>query len=147
MISKIYYTIWSDIIRQLKQSHKISSNLEKQYIYLIYGYISNILGVSFAAFMLIIQYHFFNIIPVFYKINYILVDNISVDRMVKFFILYDIPVFVLNYFLVLYKKRYESFIYKYEFYQGKYFLKWFVFFSVFTTILIIILAINTESWI
>lgn len=144
---KIYYTIWSDIIRQIKESPKISQELKKRTIIIIYGYISNILGVGFAALMIIIQYHFFNIIPIFYKINYILVDNVSVDRMLKFIILYDIPVFALNYFLVLHKKKYESFIYRYEFYQGKYFFKWFLLFSILASALLMIVAGNTESWI
>ena len=113
----------------------------------MYGYFSNILGVGFAAFMLIIQYHFFNIIPVFYKINYNLVDNITADKMLKFFVLYDIPVYVLNYYLILHKKKYESFIYKYEFYQGKYFLKWFILLSIVLSVLIMIVAGNTEPWI
>ena len=143
MISKIYYTIWSDVIRQLKLSQKLPTNLHKLYIYIIIGYVSNFLGVSFATFMIIIQYHFFNIIPIFYKINYVLVDNSGIDMMLKFIILYDIPVFILNYFLILHNDRYESFIYKYKFYNGKYFLKWFVILSVFSTIIFIIVALNT----
>ena len=147
MITKIYYTIWSDLIRQIRESPKHNSAFEKKYLYIMYGYISNILGVGFAAFMLIIQYHSFNIIPIFYKINYILVDNITADKMLKFFVLYDIPVYVLNYYLIFHKKKYESFIYKYEFYQGKYFLKWFILLSIVLSVLFMIVAGNTEPWI
>ena len=118
MITRMYYTIWSDCIKQIK-SVPASKSRWKIYSLTI---MSLLMGVNLMFLSTIFQRHILGIYIYHLEINFF--SGNTINTILESFILFMLPMMLINYFLIFRKDRYLRFIDKYKFYNGKYFLKY-----------------------
>lgn len=111
----LYYRIWMDCIKRISS---IESNKEdwqeKSMICMTIAMAANIHLIMVILQKNIIGYYF-------YEIN---ISSLSdhLNYMLTMIILYLLPFAGINYGLIFYRKRYEKFMEKYPYYNGKLFL-------------------------
>jgi hypothetical protein len=110
-MKRTYYTIWVDILILFR------SGPNKNWKY--YALLLISLGMSFnlATIMTIIQLSFGYY---FYDLDFI--PDFPFSGVLKFVVLFLLPPTIINYFLVFRGRRYESFLKKYNYHNGKFFL-------------------------
>jgi hypothetical protein len=118
MIAKIYYTIWTDCIKKI-QTVPASKNNWKLYSFLI---LSNVMGLNLVFLSAILpNYIIWNYLS-YFKIDCF--KGNTLDSLFNGLILFMLPMFLINYFLVFRNDRYKVFIEKYQSYNGNYFKKY-----------------------
>jgi hypothetical protein len=132
-MKNLYYKIVVDLIYQMQ------STPEKRGMWKFYTMIG--MSISLAINIFIIRI----LIEQLFKINLPEVDieffnEEKINSFSSFFIMYMMFPFLLNYFLILYNKRYENLILKYNNSNGK-LCKIYILTSLFSPFLLIILAL------
>ena len=117
MISRIYYTIWSDCIRQIKT---VPSN-KSDWKFITMTTMSFLMGVNLAFLLLLISSL---IIKFTFTIDIDILPGTSLDAALSFFLTFILPMMMINYFLIFKNDRYLTFVDKYKFYNGQYFKKY-----------------------
>jgi hypothetical protein len=77
------------------------------------------MALQFLIFMLLLQKVILRV-PLFYKIDVSILPSDKLNYFLDFFILFLMPILLLNYFLIFFNNRYERLIEKYEYHHGKY---------------------------
>ena len=99
-----YYEIWADVIDKAKNTNNGKSNRDKMLTLLVAFSIAQ--GFNLACIYFFISY--------FIKFNPLIDFNIFtgsyLDTALSGFITFYLPFFVINYFLIFHKKKYERFI-------------------------------------
>lgn len=117
---KIYYTIWVDCILQLRKqpSNKYSWKWKSMIMISIAMALNLMLLLTvFGKFFTFLKY---------YIIEIDIFPGYNLDALLGFFILFGFPISIFNYFFVFHKKKYEKVTKKYKFYNGRYFLTYFL---------------------
>ena len=115
---KLYYKIWVDAITKIRN---FDDYMWKSKTLIT---ISFWMGVVFMVFVAIFEHDILGF--TFYKLN---LDNYIAKPWCDLFesiLLFFMPFIVINYFLIFYKKRYETLLKKYEYKNGKYFTTFFL---------------------
>ena len=120
MISRIYYTIWSDCIRQIKT---VPSN-KSDWKFNTMTTMSFLMGVNLAYLLLLISSL---IIKFTFTIDIDILLGTSLDTDLSIFLTFIMPMIVLNYFLIFKDDRYLTFVDEYKFYNGQYFKNYMLF--------------------
>jgi hypothetical protein len=108
-----YYILWAEAFCRYKNSHKD----DKSWAFKVFQMYTFINGINLAT--LIIWLRILDIwIPPKFEIN--VFPGTLLDKVFEFFILFWLPCIIINYFLIMRKKRYNFIINKYEKYQNKY---------------------------
>lgn len=116
----LYYKIWVDAIVKLR-SRPQNAGMWK---YLAMAFMSMSMAINFIFIMAILQRNVFN--TDFYSLEVNIFPGTILNSFSSFFILFLLPMLLLNYFLIFYKNRYESVIEKYEYRNGKLFITYFL---------------------
>jgi hypothetical protein len=132
-IKNIYYSVWSDLILGLQNKNRLKS--EKWFILF---FMSFCLGLNYAPIIFLLPksidpFVFFREIRFF--------DSDFLNTLVHGLILFLLPGYIVNYFLVFYKKKYEKFTKKYEYQNLKYFMRYLTISAVIPCSLLIIFLI------
>ena len=120
MFAKIYYTIWSDGIKQMEIVGSKKTIFWKLYLNLI---ISSAMFVKLLFISAIVPKKFIWDYILYLKIDYF--KGYTLDALFNGLIL-TLIFFLVNYFLVFRNDRYKTFMEDYKFYHGKYCLRYIV---------------------
>jgi hypothetical protein len=101
-----YYEIWADVIDKAKNTNNGKSNRDKMLTLLVAFSIAQ--GFNMASIYFVISY-FIKFNPL---IDFDIFPGSYFDIALSGFISFYLPFFIINYFLIFYRKRYERFIYK-----------------------------------
>lgn len=129
---KLYYHIWIDCIEKLKSQEKNKSDWKlKSMITMTFA-----MTFNFVFLMVILQKEFFGY---FYEINVPALSGFQ-NYIVTILTLYVLPLVTANYLLIFRRNRYEKYIDKYPFKNGKLIIKYFLI-SIFTPIVFLWIAV------
>lgn len=117
MIKKFYYSVWTDCILQL-QKNPLNKKSWKWYSLFV---MSSCLGFNFV-FILTILPRSLHLTDFFRETTFF--ESKFLDTFTHALILYLLPEYIINYFLVFYKNKYTVFIKKYKFHNGKLFIRY-----------------------
>ena len=121
MIKRFYYSVWSDCILKM-QSVSFSKKSWKFYSLLL---MSMCMAMNFMFIMGLIQNKRIGL-NYFYKLNIDIFPGNKLDAFVSFFILFLLPMLIINYLLVFRKNQYQIIINRGKKYDGKLFFKYFL---------------------
>jgi|ERR1035437_6225601 hypothetical protein len=136
MIKKFYYTVWTDVILQL-QKNPLQKKSWKWYSLFVMSFC---FGANYVPLLLLFPNNFnpFRLFSEFHIFNSDFL-NILIHSMIIFLL----PGYILNYFFVFYKKKYEKFTKEYKFHNGKLFMRYMLMsFMVPVLLLVIVLFIK-----
>ncbi len=127
---KIYYKICVDTIFKSQNTNK------EDWKFSTIIFLSGFLGLIFISLSIFIKkvlpdYFTFSIYPENYTMK-------SLDHKLEAIILYFIPSIIINYFLILYNKRYEKLLATYSANNGRYMIRFMIFSLVFFLISVFI---------
>ena len=120
MIMDIYYKIWVDCITKAR-SIPANKNNWKTYTMI---FMSMGMAINFALVMAILQRNILGFS--FYDIKVDIFPGTSLDAFVSFFVLFLLPMLLVNYFLIFRNSRYEMLLAKFKSYGGKLFISYFL---------------------
>jgi len=115
----VYYRIWVDCIKTGKSQPANKYNWPISSMI----FMSAAMIFNFVLVMIILQRYILGYS--FYSINFPLLPQYS-NNVVSFFILFVLPVVMINYLLIFRKKRYEKLLKQYPYYNGKLFITYFL---------------------
>jgi len=134
-IKNIYYSVWSDIILGLQKKNRLKS--EKWFILF---FMSFCLGLNYAPIIFLFPK---SIDPFHLFMQFKIFDSGFFDRVFHGIIIFLLPGYIIHYFLVFYKNRYEKFTKNYEFRNLKLFSRYAAITLIIPfSLLIIIIIIN-----
>lgn len=116
----VYYKIWVDCILRAQQD---PAN-KKSWPLVTMLAMTMAMSANFVLLMTILEKFFIK--KYFYKIDSHLIPT-RMNNLISYIFLFILPCFIINYFLVFYRKRYNKLIKKYNFYKGRLFISYFVF--------------------
>lgn len=108
-----YYKIWVDVISRMKAQSQNKDNW-KLYSFI---FMSMAMSLNLLLFMTVLQSHVLKI-P-FYNFKLDFFPGEKLDASLKYIILFFLPVAILNYFLIFFKKKYKRLLKSYKTYNGK----------------------------
>jgi hypothetical protein len=117
---KFYYKIWVDCIVRA-QSLPANKNNWKRFTMV---FMSMSMAINFAMIMAILQRNILRF--TFYNFRVDVFLGTKLDAFISFFILYLLPMLLINYFLIFRNNRYENLVKKYKSYNGKLFFTYFL---------------------
>lgn len=127
-----YYKIWVDCIAKAR-SIPANQNNWKWYTMI---FMSMSMALNFMVVMAIFQRKILGYS--FYHLNIDIFPGGKLDAFISFFILFLLPVLLINYYLILRNRRYEVLLKKYKSYNGKLFISYFLLSLMFPALLLII---------
>lgn len=107
----IYYKLWVDAIINDKEYKRNENGWKSSVFWLIST--ANVLNVIFV-YMWLNYFQILNLQSIFNAST-----NLVSISLVEIFIIYYLPIVVINYFLIFRKERYKKLIIKYSHYNGK----------------------------
>lgn len=110
----LYYIIWVDTIVKFKSIPINKDDWKYKSLMLV----SVAMGMQF--FLILMLFEIFVVRIDFYNLNLDIFPGDRLDGMLNGTILFFIPFFILNYFLIFWRNRYKKLIEKYEYKNGKY---------------------------
>ena len=117
MIKKFYYTLWTDVILQL-QKNPYNKKSWKWYSLFVMSFI---FGANYVPLLAILPD---GLDPLVWFREFRFASSNFLDTLLHGMILFLLPGYILHYFLVFYKKKYERFTKVYKFHNGKLFTKY-----------------------
>jgi hypothetical protein len=114
----LYYRIWADSILRLKSIEANKNNWKYKSI----ASMSIAMTFNLFSIMIILQKKIFGF---FYEINFRFLSGYE-NYILTILILYLLPIILINYLLIFRGNRYEMFLEKYPYRNGKLFLKYFL---------------------
>lgn len=119
-MKSIYYKIWADCI------HKATSLPSNQKNWKVYTtiFMSMAMALNLALIIAIFQRNVIR--SVFYEVKVDIFPGTKLDSFLSFFLLYLIIPILINYFLIFRRNRYEKLLTKYQSYNGKLFISYFL---------------------
>lgn len=117
---KLYYAIWVDCILRAKAKPKNKNNW-KFFTMLFMGMA---MAINFITLMAIFQRNVLH--KRFYYLDLDIFSGTKLDALLSFLILFLLPPLLLNYLLIFRNNRYKVLIKKYEYHNGKLFIKYFL---------------------
>ncbi len=130
---EFYYKIWVDTIIRIKSQPKNNDNWK----FLSIVYISMAMALNLIIIMGILQKNILN--KSFYNLNLNFFAGTKLDALIEFIILFFMPMILLNYFCIFYRKKYLVLIKKHPYYNGKLGLTYLLI-SYFTPFILLFLA-------
>ena len=128
-----YYLVWSDAINRLRFVNP-TSNSWKFYSML---FITVAMAMNLAILVTIIERHVLKIDA--YHLDFQHYIGVKLNTVLNFTIKFFLPPFVLNYFLIFRRKRYEIITKQYKSYNGKLAVTYIIL-SLFLPVILIIVA-------
>lgn len=116
----IYYKIWVDCIIKAR-SIPANKNNWKRFTMI---FMSMVMAINFAMIMAILQRNILQFS--FYDFRVDILPGTKLDAFISFFVLYLLPMLLINYFLIFKNNRYEILLEKYKSYNGKLFISYFL---------------------
>ncbi len=110
---KLYYKIWVDTIVKIKAQPQN----EGRWKVLSFVFISMAMALNFIMIISILQRNVLG--KTFYNLDIDFFPGAKLDALLKFTILFLLPVVIVNYLLVFYNKKYEKLIKEYKTFNGK----------------------------
>lgn len=130
---KIYYKIWVDCIVKIRsQPNNKDSWWWQSFVLMTMAMILNI----YVSLLLLVATEVITKIPIAIKID--VFSGTKLDSLLTFLLQFFLPIGLLNYFLIFYKKKYKKLIEKYEYKNGRLFLTYFIFSTCILVLLIIL---------
>ena len=111
IMGNIYYKLWVDVIANDKGYKNNEDGWKSVVFWLITT--ANVLNVMFV-YMWLNYYQLYKLKHIFNASS-----NLVSISLVEIFIIYYLPIVVINYFLIFHKDRYKKLIIKYYHYNGK----------------------------
>lgn len=105
---KIYYRIWVDTLVKIKSQPQNKGRWK----ILSFVFISMAMALNFISIISILQRDVLN--NTFYNFELDIFPGSKIDAMLKFFLLFFLPVAIINYSLIFYKKKYVQLMSKYN---------------------------------
>lgn len=105
---KIYYRIWVDTLVKIKSQPQNKGRWK----ILSFVFISMAMALNFISIISILQREVLN--NTFYNFELDIFPGSKIDAMLKFFLLFFLPVAIINYSLIFYKKKYVQLMSKYN---------------------------------
>lgn len=118
MLAKVYYTIWTDCIKKIQTVPASKANWK--FITLVF--MSTLMGLNLMFLSVILPNQF-----LWNFLNYLKIDYFkgnTLDTLFNGLIQFMLPMLIINYLLIFRNDRYKKIIDNYNFYNGKYFLKY-----------------------
>ena len=128
----IYYKIWVDCIIKAR-SIPANKNNWKRFTMI---FMAMAMALNFILFMAILQRKFLGIS--FYHLKVDILPGTKLDAFISFFVLFLLPMLLINYFLIFRNNRYEILLEKYKSYNGKLFISYFLASLILPLLLIVI---------
>ncbi len=116
----IYYKIWVDCIVKAR-SIPANKNNWKRFTMI---FMSMAMALNFMLLMAILQRKLLGVS--FYHLKVDVFPGTKLDAFISFFILFLLPMLLINYFLIFRNNRYELILEKYKSYNGKLFISYFL---------------------
>lgn len=116
----IYYKIWVDCITKAR-SIPANKNNWKQFSMV---FMSMVMAINFAMIMAIVQRNILQFS--FYDLRIDVFPGRKLDAFISFFVLYLLPMLIINYYLIFKNNNYEILLVKYKSHDGKLFIGYFV---------------------
>jgi hypothetical protein len=135
---KIYFKIWVDLIIR---ACSIPAN-KKNWKRLKMTFMSMAMALNFMLFMAILQRNILRFS--FYDFKVDIFHGTKLDAFISGFVLYLLPMLLINYFLIFWNNRYEILLKKYKSYNGRLFFVYF-FTSLGVPLIIFILIFISKS--
>lgn len=114
-MKNIYYLIWADAILSYNKLHPNDHVWKLK----LWFFISWINAINFWTLLIWLKYTEILILP---KFRIDLFPGDLLDNFLVFTLEFALPFFILNYFFIFHKNRYEKIILKYKYIKGKYIL-------------------------
>ena len=131
----LYYRIWVDVIMRAKSRPESRENWPVGTMI----FMSISMTLNFLLIMTILQKHIIG--SYFYHIDLNFLPK-RLNNVINFIVLFILPCFFVNYFLIFYKHKYRELLKKYPYRNGKLFLTYFTI-SMFLTLALLIVGIAT----
>ena len=134
MIKKLYYSVWADLILTIqKKTNKWETN--KWYFLFVMSFC---FGANYVPLLLLFpdciyplklfrEWHVFN--------------SDFLNLLIPSMIIFLLPGYIIHYYLVFYKKKYEQFIKEYESHNGKFIMKYITISLIAPAVLLFIMLI------
>lgn len=116
----IYYKIWVDCITKAR-SIPANKNNWKQFSMV---FMSMVMAINFAMIMAIVQRNILQFS--FYDLRIDVFPGRKLDAFISFFVLYLLPMLIINYYLIFKNNNYEILLVKYKSHDGKLFIGYFL---------------------
>ena len=128
----IYYKIWVDCIIKAR-AIPANKNNWKRFTMI---FMAMAMALNFMLFMAILQRNFLGIS--FYHLKVDILPGTKLDAFISFFVLFLLPMLLINYFLIFRNNRYEILLEKYKSHNGKLFISYFLASLILPLLLIVI---------
>ena len=128
----IYYKIWVDCIIKAR-AIPANKNNWKRFTMI---FMAMAMALNFMLFMAILQRNFLGIS--FYHLKVDILPGTKLDAFINFFVLFLLPMLLINYFLIFRNNRFEILLEKYKSYNGKLFISYFLASLILPLLLIVI---------
>lgn len=129
---RLYYIIWVDCITRGRSREENRANWKP--VSMVFMSIS--MTVLFITIMSVVQRHVLK--NYFYKIEVVNFPQLA-NNILTFVLLFLFPVVLINYLLIFRNDRYKDLIAKYPYYNGKFFLSYFMI-SMFTPLILMLVG-------
>jgi len=128
----IYYKIWVDCIIKAR-SIPANKNNWKRFTMI---FMSMAMAINFAMVMAVLQRNVLQFS--FYDFRVDIFPGTKLDAFISFFVLYLLPMLLINYLIIFRNNRYEILLEKYKSYNGKLFISYFLASLILPLLLIVI---------
>ena len=128
----IYYKIWVDCIIKAR-AIPANKNNWKRFTMI---FMAMAMALNFMLFMAILQRNFLGIS--FYHLKVDILPGTKLDAFISFFVLFLLPMLLINYFLIFRNNRFEILLEKYKSYNGKLFISYFLVSLILPLLLIVV---------
>lgn len=109
---KLYYKIWADALYVGKKN-------SKDWKWMLQVHFAMLMSLKFRLFMAILQRNILGF--KFYEFKAKLFPNDIMNITFEYLLLYYLPFFVINYYLIFYENKHEQIVNEYKNYNGKLF--------------------------
>jgi len=132
LLNKLYYSVWTDGIKRMQERFP-ESNLYWKFMLMLF------MVVSFGGFSMFL-YGFIGRILGLPWPHLNLFQNGFLEKTLSALVFFMLPWFVIHYYLVLWKNKYQIFMSKYKYHNGKLFFNFFLC-IIFTPLFIFIIGV------
>ena len=131
-IKDLYYLIWSDLLLGYQKKKGLKS--EKWYILF---FMSFLFGLNYAPLIFLIPKSLFSINFLY---EYFMIDIGFLNGIASGIVIFLLPGLCINYYLIFYHRKYESFTKEYGFHEFKYFGRYLTISTVIPIVLLFLLV-------
>lgn len=134
-MKKVYYTLWVDALISTRSLPK------NKYMWKFYTmlFMSLCMALNLSMIILLLKEIFNNF---YYDISIDIFPGYKVDFMIRFILLYMLPILIINYIFIFYNDKYKAIERKYHYNNGKYYITYVIVSNIIPLIVFLVYFIN-----